>query len=191
MDDSAIMNENAIRRIEAAIAGRRKALDSLEKSLTKSVPKRYIIPFRFPVGNGSASVLFAPQTRGVVVDRDVKFFHLHDIAFSVSAIGTLGALGAVELPLAPSDMTSNVFVFDWTLRDTHTDREWTDGRMPHTFLPSSLVGPAEVKPPAIPPGTRLEMTVFPRLLATSIPSGVESITEYNLQVAFIGHEVLA
>jgi hypothetical protein len=198
-DDVSIIDENECRRMERALDDREKLVKMLAaQGGRRPFPKRYVFELRFDVDAGLEQNL----TQTVVVDRDIKFFRARRVTYSVLAVGDIsGAANVSQATLPPAAAVEGTFVFEWSLRDSHTDRLWTNVPMPSTFIGNALLGETVLSRPAhLPPGTTLELTVRPLVLAAQfvvdpdssspIPL-VENVRQYTLFVSVIGDEEFA
>lgn len=195
-DDVAVYDENELRRMEKGLASRSKLVDLLEKKAgRRTYPKRYVFEFSFSVADGAEQ----QDTQAVVIAREARFFRAERLVQSVVLIGRVAGEENVTQLTLPADASAlGVFAYNWSMRDTHTDRLWTNVPMPSAFISNALLGetlfPRKI---ALPPGTAVEMTVSPIVLASvlQLPAAddplIADVESYSLIVSLIGDEEAA
>jgi hypothetical protein len=197
MDDTEQMIVNELRRIDRAIERREKALQAIDKKEgMRTFPRRYVIDL--PVDIPATPLRFVteadltPTTRSFVIDRDCKRFFCHQMTASLIVRGDSNAIPASLTPPTGTDLSTSLF-FLWKVRDTSTDRDWSDYPLPSYVMPVvSLIGNHLLPAPAVlDPGTEVEVSLKPITAILDIAgSNVQNIRQISVVFSFIGFEVL-
>lgn len=177
---------NELTRLEHAIKKRQKRIEEVAEKAAHSAPKRYVVDV--PITVESTTARLAMVTRSVVIDRTGRAFRCRQIAGTSTVIGTLSDMAtAAKISLPPANRALS---FMWQVRDTYTDRTWSNAFLPDLALASGKNGPLELDQPAkLPPGTLLEVTVMPILTASAVTFFMSAASEYSVQFSFIGDEI--
>jgi hypothetical protein len=197
MDDAEQMIINQLRRTDRAIEARKKRIQEALKEKESSgriFNKRYVLEFGFtPRFEEEASVTFdvLPATRSFVVDRDVKRFFCQEISFALLAVGLPFQQQASSKLTLPWYAAQRAMPFTWQVRDTSTDRDWSDAPLPSVFAQQGFVGgyrlPAAV---VLDPGTEVQATIQPNFVRNNVPFYIQTLSAIEVQFSFIGFEVL-
>ncbi|NBT35339.1 MAG: hypothetical protein EBT03_07345 [Betaproteobacteria bacterium] len=201
MDDTEQMIVNELRRIDRAIERREKALQAAsEKDGARTFPRRYVLdlPVDIPVSTEEPPSIYfpgsvlLPVSRSFVVDRDCKRFFCQQIVASLIVNGNLAGQSASLTPFQTGSQNT-LLPFLWQVRDTSTNREWSDYPLPSFVLPiESMVGGYSLPAPAVlDPGTEVEVSLQP-LSATNLltEETVTEIRKISVIFSFVGFEVL-
>lgn len=189
MSDIEQMLLNDLERTDRAIALRKKRLDAVLEKHLRSTPKRYLVDIPIKVQTAANLARFEPVTRSFVVDKDCKAFRCRQLVATPSAIGTLDDLSAAaKVSLFAMNRSLS---YTWQVRDTYTDRAWQSVGLPDLALASGKNGGLLLpRPNVLPSGTVVEVTVMPILTYNEVQFFLSSVTEYSVQIGFIGDEVL-
>lgn len=183
-----VSNENEERRLERALARMTKELDDIEKQIDLKTPRnrRYNVNFSFDWVNApTPSEPIYVDTRAAVINKDRRFYAMGlEMHYKVQSEGATFALGPVFM--------REFFDFDWRIKDTGSDREWSNDWLPSDFLYSGdMCGLLTPTAPAIV-GGNASIDVSVRVLK-SLNSGTgtlfSTIEKHLLQISFIGVEV--
>ena len=221
MDDVDQMELNEYHRLERALDARRKRIEALEKGapLIRQRNFRYVLDFNFdytemaaPVRGSLASFDVAPppaQSRSFIVkseteDQRKTHFYVKSLEASYAVFAsqaTPETPGPGQRFFIGPDYRRNFFDFTWRLRDTGSDREWSNTALPSQFLVTGNVNPLLFGNGhcMLSGGTEVIVEVTPtfsgNLLlrnvgeqATSAP--LTSFKSHFLQVCFVGVEVI-
>lgn len=224
MDDVDQMEWNEYQRLERAIVARKKRVEALERGspIIRQRNFRYALDFNFDftlmAGPTQASFVRsfddvsppAAQTRSFIVKSDTE--QQQSTNFYVKSVEASYAVFASqdtgEEPLPPGqrffigpDYRRNFFDFTWKVRDTGSDREWSN-----TALPSGLLMTGNVNPLLfgnghckLSGGTEVIVEVTPTFSGNllTLESGefvfgaaLTSFKSHFLQLSFVGVEVL-
>lgn len=186
--DDAVAAENEQRRLERALARLTRKLDELEKQVDLTTPRnrRYNVNFNIdPNGETSAMTDFV-TTRSVVVNKGQRFYAMAlESHFKIQSGGATFALGPAVM--------REFFDFEWRIRDTGSDREWSNDWLPSDFLYSGdMCGLLTPEAPALLGGNAsIEVDIKVTRFAGGSGTGTlfETIEKYLLQVSFVGVEV--
>ncbi len=152
--------------------------------------KRYSIDISFDPGD------LNPQEQSVTVDSGTVFRCAYVESF-LRAIGTdddpyTGNPITVEATLPWKDRLAT-FDYFWRVRDTGTDREWTDRPQPSLFFGGAYAGPLWLpRRNILGGGSTIFVEIKPFLsLVDHVGSffSAGTIEQFILQVSFVGHEV--
>jgi len=199
------MDLNAAQEKLESLAGRIKALeDHSAKPVAR--PKAYVLDFVWPdPGNFVQAAVYdaLPEQEQSVTAEAAGLFLMDEIGAVYSVQATLAVGGtAVEYTmhynkysqLSTATTTRQYFSFDWQLRDTGMNREWTNAWVPGAVLRTGiqhgwLFGRGRG---VLLPGAQLFMRVrawrsLP--LAANAPVTSASVAQHRLQVLFRGYEV--
>lgn len=197
MDDVEQMIINQLRRTDRAIEARKKRIQEALKEKESSgriFNKRYVLEFGFtPRFEEEATTTFdiLPVTRSFVVDRDTKRFFCQELSFSFLAVGVPFQQQTATKVTLPWYAAQAVMPFTWQVRDTSTDRDWSDAPLPSVFAQQSFVGgyrlPAAV---VVEPGTEVQAIIQPNFIRNTVTSYLASLSSVEIQFSFIGFEVL-
>jgi hypothetical protein len=199
MDDVEQMIINQLRRTDRAIEARKKRIQEALKEKESSgriFNKRYVLEFGFAappyVGDRTSTDLdVLPVTRSFVVDRDVKRFFCQELSFSFLVVGVPYQQQIATKVTIPWFAAQALMPFTWQVRDTSTDRDWSDAPLPSVFAQQGFVGgyrlPAAV---VVEPGTEVQATVRPNFIRNTLVSYLASLSSVEIQFSFIGFEVL-
>jgi hypothetical protein len=202
---------NEYNRLSRQIEKKTQQLDSLLAANGPAGPfpmdfagmqnRRYNIDFVFEAEDqlsGLPQPLFnGIQEKGVTIESGTIFRCAYVESF-VRAIGTgvdrFSGLPTVVQATLSWDSRLNMFDFMWRLRDTGTDREWTNLPQPSLFLGGGYLGPLWLpRRVVLGGGTQILAEVAP-FLAVADTSGIfgfffgGSVTTYELHMSFVGHE---
>ena len=91
---------------------------------------------------------------------------------------------------------NNMLGFDWEIRDTGSDREWSNVPQPDVFLASGRLGPTQLPIfGRMKGGSEIEVKISPFLISLSqgiffldIQTNISSIEDITVQVSFHGYE---
>lgn len=197
MDDTEQMIVNELRRIDRAIERRDKALQAeSNKDGMRTFPKRYVLDLSVDIPVTAEDVVVEsqlnPVIRSFVVDRDCKRFFCKQVVASIIARGDVGASSVTATPpVNPFPLTDRVLDFLWKVRDTSTDREWSDYPLPSYVLPiEGLIGGYALPAPAVlDPGTEVEVSITPLAARRSL-FPIQNISKISVLFSFVGFEVL-
>jgi hypothetical protein len=221
MDDVDQMELNEYNRLERAIEARRKRIEALEKGapLIRQRNFRYVLDFNFdytqmaaPVSASLVSFDEEPpsaQSRSFIVkseteDQRKTHFYVKSLEASYAVFAsqaTDGDPGPGQRFFIGPDYRRNFFDFTWRLRDTGSDREWSN-----TSLPSQLLMTGNVNPLLfgnghcmLSGGTEVIVEVTPTFSGNlllrsageiSTPAPLTSFKAHFLQICFVGVEVI-
>jgi hypothetical protein len=200
MDDTEQMIVNELRRIDRAIERREKALQSaLEKEGARTFPRRYVLdlPVDIPPSTEEPPSIYFPGSvllpvaRSFVVDRDCKRFFCQQLTASLIVNGGISGESASLTPYQTGAQDS-LLPFLWQVRDTSTNREWSDYPLPSFALPiDSMIGGYVLPAPAVlDPGTEVEVSLQPLSATNSLAGVLTQIRRISVIFSFIGFEVL-
>jgi hypothetical protein len=224
MDDVDQMEWNEYNRLERVIDSRRKRIEALEKGspIIRQRNFRYAIDFNFDFTQMAGFLPFSPifrsfpgvspppaQTRTFIVkSENEEHRRTHFYVKSIEASYAIFASQSAEPTPLPGqrffigpDYRSYFFDFTWRVRDTGSDREWSN-----TALPSQLLMTGNVNPMLfgnghcmLSGGTEVVVEITPTFsgnLLTS-PSGeflqpppLTDFKSHFLQLCFVGVEVM-
>jgi hypothetical protein len=197
MDDVEQMIINQLRRTDRAIEARKKRIQEALKekeSGGRIFNRRYVLEFGFtPQSEQGASATFnvLPVTRSFVVDRDSKRFFCQEVSFALLAVGLPFQQQTASKLTLPWYAAQRVMPFTWQVRDTSTDRDWSDAPLPSVFAQQGFVGgyrlPAAV---VLEPGTEVQTTIQPNFVRNNVAPYIEILSGIEVQFSFIGFEVL-
>lgn len=197
MDDVEQMIINQLRRTDRAIESRKKRIQEALKekeSAGRIFNKRYVLEFGFtPRFEEGVSATFdvLPVTRSFVVDRDIKRFFCQELSVAVLAVGLPYQQQAASKLTLPWYAAQRLMPFTWQVRDTSTDRDWSDAPLPSVFMQQGFVGgyrlPAAV---VVEPGTEVQAVIQPNFLRNSVQPYIQTLSSVEVQFSFIGFEVL-
>lgn len=201
MSDIEQMLVNEYRKIERAIQARKKTLAALKKQvdgepsvLTKR-PRVYQVEFDFVPGS------LQPIQRTFTVEGGTVF-HPATLASSLRVIGEQSAtqiaqvtLGYGVSPAGPvvapgfGEFRQEFFDFEWTIRDTGSDREWQNEKMPSVFLLSGHLSPLWLPIlGSIRGGSEVAVEIDPVYNRDTESVLFETISSYKLTVQMNGIE---
>jgi hypothetical protein len=204
MDDVEQLIVNQLRRTDRAIEKRQKALAQVVDAPVKgrTFNRRYVTEFSFDSSNYNNDVFEArrfdvpPQTRSFIVDRDCKRFFCQEVVATILLVGSLFPTGNTPVPsaqkfsLCPLNAWRSM-PFDWTVRDTSTDREWSDTALPSVYVLQGLVGGYRLPSWAVlEPGTETQVTIAPKFVANQVPGLIAYVAKVEVSFSFVGFEVL-
>lgn len=223
MDDVDQMELNEYNRLERAIESRRKRIEALEKGspLIRQRNFRYVLDFNFNytimAGFSSFGLLGTfpdvqpppAQTRSFIVKSEKEAekrtnFYVKSIEASYAVFASQDVPDTTQpgqrFFIGP-DYRRNFFDFTWRVRDTGSDREWSN-----TALPSSLLMTGNVNPLLfgnghcmLSGGTEVIIEVTPTFSGNLLlkqagefqtPAALTSFKSHFLQFCFVGVEVL-
>jgi len=208
MNDTETMLVNEYRRIERALARRRAQVAALEKQAARAPayaverPKRYAVEFSFEPGD------LQEQSKSFLVDGGTRFKCL-TVESNLRVVGNVrvddgggGVLTgqSVQMTLgygfgdAGGSYRNEFFSFQWAIRDTGSDREWQNEKMPDVFLMSGHLAPLWLPiPSVVEGGSHVAVDIDPlfnRVVTPGSPDGLlATITKYIVQISFHGVEV--
>ena len=186
-------------KLTEEIAARRKKLEALENDIPKAAPFRYVVDFKFPYVE-IRPALTRPTDEMVqtfTVKKDTKFY-LKAIEIAYTASGPTPVFAGPDIsisPTLPNQYRSQVFDFQWKVRDTGSDREWQNDFLPSAMLLSgNKTGLQFFRGHSfLSGGSEVYVTMGPVFhyngaLGVDLGkyTGLSSIVEANLQVSFIG-----
>jgi hypothetical protein len=183
--DQMLLNDLA--RLDRAIEGRkRRRTAKPSKKPLRCDARRYLVDV--PIAVSSTSARMQPITRTVVIDRVCKAFRCRELVATTAAIGTMvdtDVATKISLPAFSRSLS-----YQWQVRDTYTDREWQNAFLPDLVLASGKNGGLQLGRPAVlPAGTLLEVTIMPIQTPTTVSYYMSGVTEYAVQLSFVGDEV--
>lgn len=203
MDDVEQLIVNQLRRTDRAIKARRDRLKEAEQpDKGRTFNRRYVLEFSFDntlYNGGSVSTfnrLILPQVRSFVVDRDCKRFYCQELVATMLVVGSPSSESGFPAPPAqkytlPPIGCFQAMSYTWRVRDTSTDRDWSDSPLPSTYVQQSNVGGYRLPSWALlEPGTELQVTLAPTFAALSIPTIASVLSKIEVNFSFIGFEVL-
>lgn len=185
MDDTDIMDVNEYMRLQKAIEERTKRVDELEKDRKHREESnfRYVLDYTFPFDGTNIP---APQTRSFVVKAGTRFI--------VKAFeGVYGLQGDGQRTfIDPLTRYLGFFRFNFLIRDTGTDRQWSDHPMPDQVLLSRYLNPHifGAGHAQLDGGSEVSVDIIPTFSSSPAnASPFTTITDHVLQVAFAGIQV--
>ncbi len=201
MSDILIELANEYRRLQRQLESKTQQLDALLRVNAEAGDfptdfdgvrnRRYSIEMSFEAGS------LEPQESSVQVEKGT-IFRCAAVESFVRAIGTAGdpytGDDATVQATLPWDQRFISFDFLWRLRDTGTDREWTDQPQPALFLGGGYTEPLWLpRRTILGGGTKIFANVDPFQSVTDDTSsffqGGGSVERYLVQISFIGHDV--
>ncbi len=177
------MLENEERRLERLLAQYTRELDELEKQIDLTTPRnrRYNVNFTIPIDVADDDVF----TQSAIVNRGTRFYAMELQAhYTVQSTGATFNLGPV--------LMRKFFDFEWRVRDTGSDREWSNDWLPSDFLYSGDVcGLLSQEAPALIAGNAgIEVDVRVSYSQTDGEGSLfDDIQQHILQLSFVGVEV--
>lgn len=185
MSDVEVMIENAARRLDRAVEARNKDLDALDKERFRVLPMRYVLEFPFKTFDSNEQL---DISKTFVVREQSKHFACKRIVQSLIVVGTVGG-DAARFTLAPI-LAERVVTFRFLLRDSYTDRAWSNVPLPGAVISQSyLQETLFARPARLPAGTQVEMNAS-ILTASDALAGLIEIENFVLQISFVGDEVV-
>ncbi len=179
------MDEAALRRLERLLAQRKRKLDEIEKKLdlTRATNKRYNVDFSFDFEDfGLVSVPRQETSKSVTIDRNSRFMvRSMEMNYGIVSAGATFNMG-------PAFM-NRLFNFDFRVRDTGSDREWSNDWLPSAFLFSGDVqGLRFADNHAVVSGNSdIEVDVRVNFSENAGTEGLfDDIEKHLLQISFVG-----
>jgi len=217
MDDIDQMEWNEYQRLERAIESRRKRIEGLEKGspVIRQRNFRYVLDYTFdftaPEGAEVNVVAETPaaQTRSFIVKSEAaeNGKRTHFFVKSVEAsYAILASQVGVDPPVGQRffigpDYRRNFFDFTWRVRDTGSDREWSN-----TALPAQLLLTGNVNPLLfgnghcmLSGGTEVLVDIVPTFSGNILAEldgeffaqpAIGDLRSHFLQLSFVGVEVI-
>jgi hypothetical protein len=183
--EDAVMQENERRRLERALERLTRELDEIEKQLDLSRPRnrRYNVNFSFDFDSDYTKI--HPQTRSAIVNKGTRFYAMAlEMYYKVQSSGATFNLGPIAM--------RELFDFEWKVRDTGTDRWWSNDWLPSDFLYSGdMCGLLTENAPALVSGnSAIEVDVrVTKSVSAGSGSLFQNIEKHLLQISFVGVEV--
>ena len=218
MDDIDQLEWNEYQRLERAIDARKKRIEGLEKGspVIRQRNFRYVLDYTFdftvPEGaNSNIAETPSAQTRSFIVKSEATGDNGKRTHFFVKSIEASYAVLASQVGVDPPvgqrffigpDYRRNFFDFTWHVRDTGSDREWSN-----TALPAQLLLTGNVNPLLfgnghcmLSGGTEVLVDIVPTFSGNILaqqenieflaPPAIADIRSHFLQLCFVGVEVL-
>jgi len=199
MDDVEQLIVNQLRRTDRAIDKRQKLLSQVVDTPVKgrTFNRRYALEFSFaPDPDFFGTTPVSPETRSFVVERDCKRFFCQEIVATTLVVASRYPVGnepvppANKLTISPSSAW-RLMPYTWIVRDTSTDREWSDAPLPYTYVQQSHVGGYRLPSWAVlEPGTEVQVTIAPNYVSPDLPPEYVVVSRAEVIFSFIGFEVL-
>ena len=197
MDDVEQLIVNQLRRTDRAIEKRQKLLSRVvdEPVKGRTFNRRYALEFSFsPDPDGTTPV--SPQTRSFVVEKDCKRFFCQELVATTLIVASRYPLGnnpvppANKLTISPS-AAWRLMPYTWIVRDTSTDREWSDTPLPCTYVQQGHVGGYRLPSWAVlEPGSEVQVTIAPNFVSPQLSPEFVIVSKAEIVFSFIGFEVL-
>jgi hypothetical protein len=181
------MVEAEMRRLERLLGLRKRELDELEQKADLKRPRnrRYNSDFVFPFQNDPAVDYIYVEDGGVTINNGTRFFLKElQMGFQVTSEGATFDLG-------PSFMRL-LFDFEWRIRDTGSDREWSNDWLPSDFLYSGDIRGLDLgKNHALLSGGSEVIISIRTTKSSAFGTGnlFDVIEGFNLQIGLVGIEV--
>lgn len=191
-----------LKAVTAEVAALEKRLDALLKGSSKPRVRnfRYSVDFSFPLV--PLEVLradFAPyvQARNSFVVKKGTLFDVLAVEAAYTAVGTLATTGETAQLTLPYWVRRFVFDFYWGVYDSGSDRAWQNALLPSWALSSEnrngvwFSGPDSDGRGLLSGGSEVTVTLAPFKNSTDqFTTGLSSLTSHNVQLSFIGVEVV-
>ena len=181
------MVEAEMRRLERLLGLRKRELDDLEQKIDLRRPRnrRYNVDFVFAAQDDPAVEFIDNEDRSVVINSGTRFFVKEiQMGFSLTSAGATFNLG-------PGFMKT-VFDFQWRVRDTGSDREWSNDWLPSEFLYSGDIRGLNLGRNHALLSGGAELFASVRTTKSSVGGGTslfQDIESFSLQLSFVGIEV--
>lgn len=174
-----------LRRLERLLEQRRLELDELQAKadLRRPVNRRYNIDFTFPFQADPSVDFIYTEDRSAAIAKGTRFFvKTLEMGFQITSTGATFNMGPLFM--------KRFFDFQWRIRDTGTDREWSNDWLPSEFLYSGDVrGLALGRNHCLVSGGT-DLTASVRVTRSKNPDSLfTSIEAFGLQIGFVGVEV--
>lgn len=185
MDERMMVAE--LRRLERALAARKKELDELEAKIDLARPRnrRYNADFSFAFVDDATQEYIYVDEKAPTVAKGTRFFVLElELGFQIVSDGAAFNMG-------PTFMR-NFFDFEWRVRDTGSDRDWSNDWLPSQFLFSGDVrGFCPKSPFVCSGGADIVTSVRVTRSRDTLGEGdlFTNIEAFELQIGFVGVEV--
>jgi hypothetical protein len=173
-------------RRDAAMKKLQKFEDDNEKP--NWINRAYPVDIDLPLFTGSSTAGGYPASFGVFnVDSGSTFFALGIEAF-YTCTGVLSEDNSPATLTLPETLRPSVFDYTWSIRDSITDRDWSNIPLPSAVIRTGNMGLFGIGAQArIGGGTRITITVNPTYFdSSSTSTGLKTFSSHSLQFILSG-----
>ena len=196
------MSADEMKALDEEIQKRQKRLDTILKGDLKPRLRnyRYVVDFDFPLADQSnirADGAPYVQVQKSFVVKKGTLFDVMAIETAFTAVGTLASTGEAAQLTLPVWLREIVFDYYFGIYDSGSDRSWQNQLLPSWVLASEnrngfwFSGPDSDGRGLLSGGSELVVTLAPwKNRDDAYQTGLSSVSSYNIQMSFVGVEVM-
>lgn len=150
--------------------------------------RSYPVNIALPLFTGTTAGGGYPAASGVLnIDTGITFFAL-GLEASYTVNGLLTEDDSPASLTMPESMRPRIFDATWTIRDSGTDRDWSNLAVPLSVIRTGNMGNFAVGAQArLAGGTKVTITVNPTYFdSTSTATGLKTFSSHSLQFVITG-----